>query len=222
MVPAETSILPPMSPSDSEALMMRFMITWRTWVASASIGSRPAGRFRLTRAFLEIEVLSRPTVSRTRAGTSMDSTRKRPLPAYASICWTRSAARLVAVMAAWMSSWAGDLSGIDMRASSMLPRMAASRLLKSWAMPPASRPRLSSRWDSCRRRSNRRCSSSAVLRSPMSRTVEIRRSSGPIQTWRMLTSTQNRRPSWRRARHSKICGPCVRVLRIHSCASASE
>ena len=48
-----------------------------------------------------------------------------------------------------------------MAAMLQLPRMLVSRLLKSWAMPPARMPRLSSFWDW-------RMDSSASLRSVMS------------------------------------------------------
>ena len=66
-----------------------------------------------------------------------------PLPEYASIWRVRSAARRAAVSMSRTVSWAGLDGSMSFSARPALPRMATSRLLKSWAMPPASTPRLS-------------------------------------------------------------------------------
>ncbi len=69
-----------------------------------------------------------------------------------------------------------DPASASLLARISFPRITASRLLKSWAMPPARIPRLSSFCASCSCVSRRRCSSSARRASVMSRIAPSTRS----------------------------------------------
>src|ERR1700730_8767902 len=66
-------------------------------------------------------------------------------------CWARSRARREAFFASSNRDAISSLGGRSTEASEMLPMMAVRRLLKSCAMPPASKPSCSS--DSAFRRS---------------------------------------------------------------------
>ncbi len=74
-------IPPPSRPSiASEALVTRFMTTWRSCAASPStVGSRSPSSY-CNWAFLQTETSSNRAVSRTSAPRSIGSTMKRPLP----------------------------------------------------------------------------------------------------------------------------------------------
>jgi len=52
------------SPMASEALITRFMSTWRIWVASASMAGRSSARWKRSSAFLEMETCSMWVISR--------------------------------------------------------------------------------------------------------------------------------------------------------------
>ncbi len=95
-------------------------------------------------AFLESAVDRRPAISSTSLPRSTRSRTKRPFPEYARSCRVRSAARIAASSIWRRVSCEGDPGPISARAMPTFPRTPTSRLLKSWAMPPASRPRLSS------------------------------------------------------------------------------
>ena len=60
-------------------------------------------------------------------------------------CRTSAVARSAAPRMSSTNSGAGSSSGF-MATSSALPRITVRRLLKSWAMPPARRPRLYIFW----------------------------------------------------------------------------
>ena len=78
---------------------------------------------------------------------------------------TRRAARSAAPMTCCTFRRRGSSASRPRRSSSPCPMMTMSRLLKSWAMPPASRPTASIFWDWRSCSSSRRRSSSASRRS---------------------------------------------------------
>ncbi len=153
--------MPTCSPMASPALTTRFITTCRSWVASPSIGGNVASRSYRMCTDLATDTDRRWAISRTIALTSRVWITNRPLPEYASIWRAKSAARWDATSICWRFSRTGDSGASSESARLALPRIATSRLLKSWAIPPASMPRLSSFWDSCIRRSIVRCSDSA-------------------------------------------------------------
>ena len=145
---------PARSPMASAALMMRFITTWRIWVAS-----------RLDRGQVRRELVAQ----RGPLGTDgLEQLRHLPherrqverLDHEAALAGVGQhlVGELGGALAARRRSArraprAGESAGRLARAArSALPRMATSRLLKSWAIPPASTPRLSS-FCACRRAS---------------------------------------------------------------------
>ena len=84
---------------------------------------------------------------------------------------TRRAARSAAPMTCCTFRRRGSSPASPRRSSSPWPMITMSRLLKSWAMPPASRPTASIFWDWRSWSSSRRRSSSARRRSEMSRNI---------------------------------------------------
>ena len=87
-------------------------------------------------------------------------------------CRVSEAARLAARLISSTSDRCGSPWARSPRSRSLMPRIAVSRLLKSWAIPPASRPAVSilRAWRNC---------SSSTLRSVMSRWVPQTRTSFP-------------------------------------------
>jgi len=167
-------ITPFRSPIASEAFVIRFMMTWRSCVASPSTGGRSAAKRYLTAARFETETSSRCDISSTTLLRFRDSMTNFPLPEYASICRVSSAARCAATSIAWTDRRAGDSFGSSMSARPAFPRMATNRLLKSCAIPPARMPRLSSFCVCCICWSIRRRSSSARRTSVISVTTQSR------------------------------------------------
>ena len=111
VAPTDTVITPLRSPMASDALMIRFITICRIWLGSAWIGGRPRSRFRFRIAFFEIAVLSRCAISSTSSRSSTRSRANDALPAYASICRHRSAARRAAVVISVRLPRAGDIGG---------------------------------------------------------------------------------------------------------------
>ena len=80
MTPVLIEMTPLASAIASEALVIRFRTTWRSWVASASIAGRSGRRSYLTTVFFDAETLTRCSISSTRLVRSSGSTTNLPLP----------------------------------------------------------------------------------------------------------------------------------------------
>ncbi len=80
MLPVLTAMTPLRSPMASEALMTRFMTTWRIWVASASTAGSGRAKLKRRMAFLEIETRSMCSISSASRLRSTGSTTNFPLP----------------------------------------------------------------------------------------------------------------------------------------------
>jgi len=131
---------------------------WLSWAASPSMGGRPEAASSLSVTRLESEACRIWIISSTWRFRSRAWIWNVPVPSKASTWETRVAARETSCSRVW--KWAAeqalnssavekavseDPSGHrSILANSRLPFMAPRRLLKSWAMPPASRPRASS------------------------------------------------------------------------------
>ena len=191
--------------SACQALVHRFISTCCTCVASASTGSGDEARRVLSRT---------PAGSSERISRSASSTSGFSGWRCSSCVWRRLKARICctswrARMAArWISarlSWAAWSGPTSSRARARLPRMAASRLLKSCATPPARVPMASIFCDSRSCVSSARCCASACLSSVMSVCVPTMRSGRPSAS-RAITmprdSTHFHDPSLQRMRCS--------------------
>ena len=119
------------------------MSCW-SWVTSASTRRQPSVSSSRSCTFFGMLVCSRLLICRTRSERSTGSTTKRPLPAYARSWRVRLPAVSLARTTSFSMLRAGLLLLIVSSARLAFPMMPTSRLLKSCAMPPASRPRLSS------------------------------------------------------------------------------
>ena len=153
----------------SLAFVTRFSTTCRIWVVSPSTGVRGA-RSSSRRLCSEIDARSRSAISSTRWERSSGLNVTPDLPEYASIC---SVSPAPCSAAARIRASRRVQRRIGRRRPSpairLLPRITASRLLKSCAMPPVSMARLSSRSASCTCSSSLRRSSSACFASVTSR-----------------------------------------------------
>ena len=121
----------------------------------------------------------------------------------------RAAARWISRRCDWVSAVASCRST---ESSSAKPEIAVSMLLKSWAMPPASRPTASIFCDS-------RSCSSRCRRSEMSRSTATQCVTPPVSsaTGEMSVSTQRGEPSRRMFSTSSRTGrECVSASRIRS------
>ncbi|MCE7891204.1 MAG: hypothetical protein DYH12_16155 [Sorangiineae bacterium PRO1] len=115
-------------------MVIRFMITWRSWLGSAKVVGSPSGSSRVISVFFEMLTSKSSAISRTTSETAIADIERGPWPLYASIWWTISLARRAASRA-WSSerrtpAWAGWEPSSSV-ASSTLPSMTWSRLLKS-------------------------------------------------------------------------------------------
>ena len=140
-------MVPFASPIASEAFVIRFRTTWRSWVASASIVGVSRAKSIESSAFLEIAALRSAVQAGHRVGETHDLDDERPLAGVGEHLPREVGA-----------ACRGELDLLQRRprrrarreraASAMLvlPRITVSRLLKSCAMPPASTPSASSFW----------------------------------------------------------------------------
>ncbi len=152
----------PRAPTASRALTARLNKTWCRATGFAATGGTPpaaptsrvrvAGR--LARRNWATSRSTGPTATAVGGASALPRLKARS-------CATSSRARSAARRTA--SRWRGA-SAPASRASSARPRMTASRLLKSWATPPARRPMDSIFWASWSWISRRCCSSRARSR----------------------------------------------------------
>ena len=188
----------------SRALTHRLSSTWWSWVGSPDDGSTdPSAMLVRTSMFFRKVSLTMRSMSRMHARRPATGTRRPSTPrAKDSTCWTMSAPRRALVSSvARMSSRSGSRScSLSMPIDIMI---GVSTLFRSWAMPPASVPMLSSR---CARRN---CCSSFV-RSVMSVLMTSTAVAPPAssRTSVQRLSTVRRRPSLPTCRSSPIHSPC--------------
>ena len=180
-----------------QALAARFMTTWCSWVGSAITRGQPsgsrqsmvmlAGRVGRSRSSTSVTTAARET------GTSSWSTWRLKV----RICRTRARARREASTIARLCSATIGSSPFSADSSSARPRIGASRLLKSWAMPPARLPIASSLRVCSSCRSNSWCcclSRSCSVRSMMVTNTLAQSCSWPAATT-ARRSTRSGRPS---------------------------
>ena len=79
--PVSTVIVPPSSPSDSDALTSRFITTWRSCDASVSTLGRSVASSKRRSAFLATDTEMMSRMSRITSDRSICCTRSRPRPA---------------------------------------------------------------------------------------------------------------------------------------------
>ena len=200
------TVISPGRPSMAcQALVHRFISTCWIWVASASTGSGSA----LNRVFSRMPAGSSERSRRSASSTTGCSGWRCRACVWrrlkARICCTswraRTAARWISVRLS-CATWSGPTSS---RARVRLPRMAASRLLKSCATPPARVPMASIFCTSRSCVSNAWRCASACLRSVMSVCVPTMRKGRPSSSRAMTMpreSTHFQRPSLQRTRCS--------------------
>ena len=135
---------PASSPRASDAFITRFISTCRSCVASPSTGGSDGSSWYWNVVPLATVIRSNCPVSSTRLFRSTSSMMNWPRPLYASICRASSAARCADVCTSCRCSRIGESGGSSSSARLAFPRIPTSKLLKSWAMPPASTARLSS------------------------------------------------------------------------------
>ena len=138
-VDASATVTVPWSPIASRALASRFRTTACSCVVSAR--TRPASGRRSKQSSVSrptmsvnMRVESRSQVASSTSRRSAGTARLRPRSCFVSV--------LAACAASWISrsSARTGAAASASSASSQPPRMTASRLLKSWATPPARRP----------------------------------------------------------------------------------
>src|SRR5438034_138269 len=172
----------------SRAFTARFKSTCSSWPGSAF--TDPASGASVTESSM-----SSPS-SRRSIFCMWATTALRPSTLGASTCrrlnarsWrVSSAARTPAFLISTASSWRGSSGGVAWSNNCVDPRIAVSRLLKSWAIPPASCPTASIFWDW------RSCSSS--VRWAVTSRASTRRARRPANSMGRATRyTSSTRPS---------------------------
>src|SRR6266478_5569697 len=149
----------PPSGSASRALTTRFAMTCSIWPGSAFTRPSPEPARKTSSISSPINrwsmvVMPDTTVLRSRTlGASICFRLK------ASSCFVSAAARSAVFFMSSMSRRRGWSAGSRLKRMAPRPKMTVSRLLKSWATPPAKRPTASSRW-SCRTCVSAACSAS--------------------------------------------------------------
>ena len=211
----------PPSGMASRALTTRFMITCSSWLGSAFTLPRSG---RGTKTSCIVSPSSRwsmaciPSTMPLRSSTLGASTclrlKARSWRVSAAACW--EASRIPSTFR--RSGWS---SGIFRRMRSLSPWITMRRLLKSWAMPPASWPTASIFWAWRSWSSLSRSATSARFRSVRS-TVRPRswRGRPPLSrsTW-MMSRSHKTRPSAATARYSNSWSVAVATAARH-CAIA--
>lgn len=196
---SSTRMCPGLLPSACQALVPRFMITWLICDASALTSSGSFGARWVMRRLGGSVARSSWTVSSTTGCSAWQVNTAGWRRLNDRMRCTMSRARSPALVISSMQACTAAGSPWRSRASAALPRMAATMLLKSCAMPPAMVPSASIFCDSRSCVSSALRSLSAAARADMSR--RISRYMGRPVTWicEIDASTGKAAPSLRSA-----------------------
>ncbi len=161
----------PLPAMASRELMHKLSRAWCSWLGSIHAGGRSSGqeyvismvRGKVTRSILTRSAISSWILSERNSASD--------LRAKVKICLTMALPRSAASLMVPRAALAGEFPFSLPARTAAWPLMIERILLKSWAMPPASVPRLSSFWFWRISLSRMRCSSSPRRRSEISRKV---------------------------------------------------
>ncbi len=136
--------VPFLSPIASNAFIIRFIMTCSICVISPEIRGISSKKSHIKWILSFAEMHSKSIVSLATFVKSTGFNGVSFLLEKTIKCSVRLVARSIADFISRILSKDGDSGGISIKARSRFPLIIISRLLKSWAIPPASMPRLSS------------------------------------------------------------------------------